>query len=52
MMLSPVFDIYASTSLYTGDLASGKYIYSVIIHDKLKNVSAECKYNFKVIKQP
>ena len=47
--LSPVLDVYAENSLDLGDLASGKYIYSAIIHDKLKNVSAEYKYEFEVI---
>lgn len=45
---SPVFDLYATNSLNLGNLPSGKYVYKTVVHDKLKEATAEYALNFQV----
>jgi len=50
MSKSPVLDIYAANTLNLGRLSSGKYIYKVVLRDKLKNVRAEHAFEFRIVK--
>jgi hypothetical protein len=47
---APVFDLYATNSLNLGDLGPGKYLYKVLLRDKLKGATAEYTHAFAVVK--
>jgi hypothetical protein len=47
---SPVFDLYATNSLSLGELGPGRYVYKVVLRDKLKGATAEYKLPFSIVK--
>ncbi len=44
----PVFDLYGTNSLTLGNLPAGKYVYKIILHDKLKDATAEFSAPFTI----
>lgn len=47
--VTPVLDLYATNSLDLNGLPPGKYEFIAVIHDKLKNTSAQKSYIFEVV---
>ena len=46
---SPVMDLYATNSLELGNLPSGKYIYKILLKDRLKDEVVVREIPFKII---
>ncbi|MCP2604569.1 hypothetical protein NLC29_00235 [Candidatus Aminicenantes bacterium AH-873-B07] len=46
---SPVMDLYATNSLELGNLPKGKYIYKIVLKDKLKDAIAVKEISFEII---
>lgn len=49
---SPILDIYFNNHVEFDDVPAGKYIFKVILHDKLKNASVSESLAFEVIEKP
>ncbi len=46
---SPVMDLYATNSLDLGGLSRGKYVYRLVLKDKLKDAVAVKEISFEVV---
>ena len=49
---SPVLDVFATNTLTLGNLPPGKYVFTAVIHDKLKKADAQTEYAFEVLPKP
>ena len=45
---TPVFDLFATNTMDLTDVPAGSYVYLVVLHDQLKDASAEYKVPFEV----
>jgi hypothetical protein len=45
---TPVFDLFATNTMNLSDVPAGSYVYLAVLHDKLKDASAEYKVTFEV----
>jgi len=45
---TPVFDLFATNTLNIMDVPAGSYVYLAVLHDQLKDASAEYKVSFEV----
>jgi len=48
---SPILDIYFNNHIEFTDVPAGKYVFRVILYDKLKNTSASESLQFEVVKE-
>ena len=46
---SPVMDYFATNSLNLGNLPPGKYTFKAVVHDKMRNASAEQVFPFEIV---
>ena len=46
---TPVLDVYVHNTLGLGGLSPGKYVYTVILHDRFRNKSAKKSVEFEII---
>jgi hypothetical protein len=49
---SPILDIYFNNHVEFDNVPAGKYVFKVILYDKLKNTSASESLPFEVIEEP
>ena len=45
---TPVFDLFATNTLDIAEVPAGSYVYLAVLHDQLKDASAEYKVPFEV----